>query len=126
MRHALLCTLVLCACGSDKLPYDNASLTLTCQYRQGQCVDFSGLSTADHASASTGCAHRFGTELSMLCPTASRLGTCTIPPTGPDTDVTCSAQAVIAIRYYAPFTADSAQSACSAVTGAVWTPDATP
>jgi hypothetical protein len=125
MRLAIV-GLLFCACSSDKLPCDSAQLSLNCAYRQGQCVDFSGLSTADHSSAASGCDKRFGTEISMLCPTASRLGTCVIPASDPMSDVTCSPQAVISIRYYPPFTAMSAQTACAVVSGAVWTADASP
>jgi hypothetical protein len=110
---------VLSACGGSSANLcDAAQLKLTCQHPNGQCVEFSGLSTSDEQSNASGC-DTSGTP----CPTAGRLGTCNIPPSGARTGVICSPNAVISIRYFAPFAQADAQSACQGVPGAIWTPN---
>jgi hypothetical protein len=111
------------ACGSSHGNCDSALLPVTCRNPNGQCVEFTALSTHDSQSAQAGCVSRGGATIAGSCPTSGRLGSCTIPPDGPGTDVTCSPHATITIRYFAPFTAGDAQSACAGVSGAVWTPN---
>lgn len=120
MRFLVLATLSA-ACAGSPPPQslcDAAQLKLTCQHSNGQCVEFSGLSTSDWQANASGC-----DAAGAPCPTAGRLGTCTIPPMGARTGVTCSPQAVINIRYFAPFARSDAQTACQGVAGATWTPD---
>lgn len=123
MRLALLAFLVAACGGSAANLCDNLQLSLTCQYSNGQCVELTGLSTADQSSSQAGCHSRGGTQLTGLCPTSGRLGTCNIPPTGANTGVSCSPQAVINIRYFAPFQQADAATACHGVVGATWTPN---
>ena len=76
------------ACGGTTGPAaslcDSAQLKLTFRHSNGQCVEFSGLSTSDEQANASGC-DTSGTP----CPTAGRLGTCNIPPSGARTGVTC-------------------------------------
>lgn len=124
MRILLVTMLVsACAGSAPQNLCDSAQLTFTCSYTNGQCVEFTGLSTADRGSASGGCSSRSGTALAGACPTGGRLGTCTIPPTGAHTDVSCSPNGHIDIRYFAPYAQSDAKTACTGVTGAVWTPN---
>ncbi len=123
MRSLLVGLVLAAACGSGgDSDCDGAQLAVSCTNPNGQCVDFTGLSTADQSSAGAGCTRRGGTPLGGSCPTASRLGTCTIPPTGANTDVTCSPHAQIQIRYFDPYTAASAQATCTGGYGAVRAP----
>jgi hypothetical protein len=113
---------LLYACGGSSSSSanlcDSAQLKVTCHHPNGQCVEFSGLSTKDEQANASGC-DTSGTP----CPTAGRLGTCNIPPSGPGTGVACSPAAVINIRYFAPFAEADAQALCNGVSGAVWTPN---
>jgi len=69
---AVWLALVLSGCGSAAASLcDSAQLKLTCQHPNGQCVEFSGLSTSDQQANASGC-DTSGTP----CPTAGRLGTC--------------------------------------------------
>ena len=107
------------ACGgSSSNLCDAAQLKATCRHPNGQCVEFSGLSTADEQANANGC-DTSGTP----CPTAGRLGTCNIPPSGARTGVSCSPKAVINIRYFAPFEQSQANLLCQGVPGATWTPN---
>ena len=118
MRFLLLATLSA-ACSSQPLNLcDSAQLKLTCQHSNGQSVEFSGLSTSDQQANATGC-----DTAGAPCPAAGRLGTCNIPPNGARTGVTCSPNAVINIRYFAPFSQSAAQAACQNVPGTTWTPN---
>ena len=118
MRFFLLATLSAACGGSSPNLCDSAQLKLTCQHSNGQCVEFSGLSTSDQQANATGC-----DATGAPCPTAGCLGTCEIPPTGANTGVTCSPNAVINVRYFAPFRQSDAQMACQGVPGAIWTPN---
>src|SRR5215470_20084063 len=95
----------LLSCGGSSNLCDSAQSSQTCTYSNGQCVRFTGLSTADLHSVRQFCTSNSATQSDSACPTANRLGTCTIPPTGPGTGVTCSPQATIVISYFAPYTA---------------------
>ncbi len=117
-RGAVFLALLSACSGSTASLCDSAELKLTCTHSNGQCVEFSGLSTRDEEANASGC-DPSGTP----CPTAGRLGTCNIPPTGARTGVSCSPNAVINIRYFAPFTQADAQAACQNVPGATWTPN---
>jgi hypothetical protein len=97
---------------------DSAQLKVTCTHSNGQCVEFTGLSTSDEQANASGC-DTTGTP----CPTAGRLGTCNIPPSTPRSGVKCSPSAVINIRYFAPFAQADAQSLCQGIAGATWTPN---
>ena len=122
--------LLASACGGNA-ECDKASLALVCDYSAtaGECVDFAGLSTADSKSAKAGCTTRGGVLGTTACP-AARLGTCSIPPTALNIDVSCSPHGVISAHYLPPpgpglpgFTAATAQQNCTAVKGATFTPD---
>ena len=121
MRILLL--VALAACGQGTNPCDSAQLSFTCSYTNGQCVEFTGLSTADRDSNQTDCATRHGTALNGVCTTTGRLGTCVIPANGQNTGVTCSPSAHISIRYFAPETQSGAQAECTNVVNSVWTPN---
>lgn len=89
----------------------------------GQCVDFSQLSSVDLASLPTYCAGFGGQFGSVPCSSASRIGTCNVPPASPNTGVNCSPSGVILERYYSPkYTLETAQSACAGVPGTIFTP----
>jgi hypothetical protein len=106
------------ACGGSGNLCDSAQLKTTCRFPNGQCVEFSGLSTADEQANANGC-----DTTGAPCPTAGRLGTCNLPPSTPRSGVSCSPHAVILIRYFSPFAQADAQSLCQGVAGAVWTPN---
>ena len=118
----MLClALLVGACGSSKNLCDTAQLSYTCGYHNGQCVEFTGLSTADLDSIQAFCAQHNGNVITGPCPTAGREGTCDDPPGDPNSGVTCSPHAVIEIRYFPPFDAANAQSLCNNIHG-TWTP----
>jgi hypothetical protein len=118
MLRWLAIAAVLCACGGS--PCDHASLSGVCTNPNGQCVEFSGLTTQDEASSQSFCVEHQGQWGTALCPTANRLGTCQL--TGAQaTAVNCSPSAVVNIRYFSPFDAADAQRLCLGVPG-VWTP----
>ena len=119
MRFVFL-VVFLVACGGRSSPStcDSAQYKVTCHNSNGQCVEFSGLSTSDWRANAAGC-----DTAGMPCPTAARLGTCNIPPTGARTNVNCSPNALINIRYFPPFAQNEAQRACQDVPGATWTPN---
>ncbi len=123
MRFVFL-VVFLVACGGSSSPTpapstcDSAQFKVTCHNSNGQCVEFSGLSTSDLRANAAGC-DTAGTP----CATTGRLGTCNIPPTGARTNVHCSPNASINIRYFPPFSQNEAQTACQDVTGATWTPN---
>src|SRR5262245_54694184 len=100
------------------------TLTGTCTNGAvGQCVDFAGLGTSDAESVQNACENRNGTWGDALCPSAGRVGTCTIPATDPNTDVFCSPNATIQLRYYAPhYDLAKAQAACAGAPGTTFTP----
>lgn len=112
--------LFLAACGGSLC--DGAQNAVTCQNPNGQCVEFTGLSTSDQRSVTFQCTNNRGATISGACPTGGRLGTCVIPPSTPNSGVTCSPHGNIAIRYFAPFEAGNAQTLCTGVGGA-WTPN---
>ncbi len=118
MRIFALTILIAACSGSPSNPCDSAQLSLACSYMTGECVEFTGLSTEDHYTTQAGCRARSGTELTGSCPTAGRLGTCIIPPTG---SVTCSPSGHVAIRFFAPFTQAGAKTACDGIAGSTWT-----
>ncbi|HEY2029016.1 MAG TPA: hypothetical protein VGH20_07380 [Myxococcales bacterium] len=130
MTKAMLAAAVLlcAACGNGDC--DKASLSGTCSYPTAlaQCVEFSGLSTADSRSAATACANRGGTWNGAPdgggspCSTAGEVGVCVLPPTTPSIDITCSPNGVVHEHFFAPTTAASAQQTCSAIKGATFTP----
>jgi hypothetical protein len=116
------------ACGGNA-ECDKASLAGVCDYGTSgsACVDFSGLSTADSKSAQARCAIRGGVWGTGPCPTGG-VGTCNLPPTAANIDISCSAHGVIIAHYYggtAPsaFTTATAQATCAAVKGATFTAD---
>jgi hypothetical protein len=121
--RGLASVILLAACGGAPNLCNTAQLSFTCRNNNGQCVEFTGLSTHDSNSAESQCNFNRGTQLQGSCPTDARLGTCVIPNDTPNSGVTCSPNGQIAIRYFAPYTATSAQSACNTVPGAVWTPN---
>ena len=115
---------LLAGCGGTAAATcDSAQLSTTCKQENGQCVEFSGLSSADNKSVSTNCTVTHGVVISGLCDTANRVGTCVIPAEGRNTGVTCSPNGHIAIRFFSPFSAADAQTQCQAVAGATWTPN---
>ena len=121
---SLLCLLAVAACSSSTSPScDSSPGTLggVCSIpNAGQCVDFAGLGTSDQQSAEAGCQ---GTWVSTPCTADGRIATCRIPPLGPNTNVHCSANAVIELRYYSSrYTLEQAQTLCNGVPGAVFTP----
>jgi hypothetical protein len=112
----------LAACGGAPNLCDTAQLSVICKNPNGQCVEFTGISTHDSNAAESQCNFNRGTETHEPCATAGRVGTCVIPNDTPNSSVTCSPNGHIAIRYFAPFSAASAQSLCNGVSG-VWTPN---
>jgi hypothetical protein len=121
----LAASLAACGGGSSPAPSlcDLAQLSYTCGNPNGQCVEFTGLSTADRNSVQSGCTSHGGTAVAGACTTSGRIGTCVIPTTTPNSGVTCSPSGHIAIRYFAPFTADQAKGLCDGVSGSNWTPN---
>jgi hypothetical protein len=92
--------------------------------RAGQCVDFANLGTSDLASAELGCVNRGGRWVPEACPATDRIGSCQIPPSGPDTDVACSPEATILLRYLAPrYDLAKAMAACAGAPGTTFTPN---
>jgi hypothetical protein len=115
------------ACGANP-ECDNQAFAGVCNYPAGaECVEFAGLSTADSMSADGGCVTRGGTWGDAGCPTAAEVGSCSIPPTATNIDITCSPKATIVAHYYsnavpdAGFTTATAQASCAAVKGGVFT-----
>jgi|GEM_PF-1343304 len=99
------------------------TLTGTCNVPSaGQCVDFANLSALDAASLPGYCAGFGGTWGSTPCSATNRVGSCKVPPGG-NTGVNCSPNGSVLERYYGSnYTQASAQTACGAVPGTVFTP----
>jgi hypothetical protein len=113
-----------CGSGSTQAACDSANLAGMCNVGSlGQCSDFTGLSTSDRNSVQAFCTANRGDWEAATCATSGRLGTCTIPAEGPNTRITCSPNATVNIRYFAPYTADQAKGLCDGVTGSHWTPN---
>ncbi len=90
----------------------------------GQCVDFTNLGNSDLASAEHGCISRGGTWGTDACPMTERIGSCQIPPSDPNTDVTCSPDATILLRYFSPrYDLTKAMAACAGAPGTIFTPN---
>jgi hypothetical protein len=124
----LLCgAFLLCAIGCGNDGCDDKLLAVTCLYADaGTCVDFTNLSTHDQSSSQRQCLIRGGLFDAGVCPAAARLGTCSIPPSTPNDDISCSPKGVVDVRYYASPKfpdADAAVSACSAIRDAGFTPN---
>jgi hypothetical protein len=125
-RVSLLLVLLAAACGGHNSGCDSANLSATCQIVSvGQCVEYSGLATVDASDVQSFCTTHSGDWSTAVtsCTTAGRLGSCKIPAEGPNTEISCSPNAIVDIRYFSPYTAQSAQDACDGVSGAVWTPN---
>ena len=99
------------------------TLTGTCDVpAAGQCVDFANLAAVDAASLPAYCAGFDGTWSSTPCSATNRVGSCKVPPGG-KTGVKCSSTATILERYYGSnYSQETAQTACGAVAGTVFTP----
>jgi len=119
------------ACGGNP-ECDTKALAGVCDYSDAggaECVEFSGLSTADSKSADGGCTTRGGTWGTAACATAAEVGRCSIPHTATNIDIICSPNGVITAHYYsnvvpgAGFTTATAQASCAAVAGGVFTPN---
>jgi hypothetical protein len=124
----LLAFLTLAGCfGSDGPACDSSPGTLggTCvTSAAGQCVDFAKLGTTDLASVKRNCTNLGGTWSDTACPTAQRIGTCTIPPTDPRSAITCSPDATLQLRYYPPqYDLAKAMTACAGAAGTTFTPN---
>jgi len=134
----LLVAMACASCGGAVAPRGTstatANVSVACDSRPGtlsgicnvpsagQCVDFSQLSSVDLAPLPTYCAGFGGQFGPVPCSTASRIGTCNVPPTGPHTGVHCSPNGVILEHYYPPrYTLESAQAACADVPGTLFT-----
>jgi hypothetical protein len=114
----LVLGLIVCAaCGNTEC--DTAAFAGVCNYGTtgGECVEFTGLSTADSKSASAGCANRGGVwdAGAGTCAAAAEVGVCDLPPTAPNIDIGCSPKGVIHAHFYQPFTLQTAQQTCSQV-----------
>lgn len=72
------------------------------------CIDYSG-SAATVAGIQQGCSQSMGTYQSSACPTANRVGRCTLP--------NGTAQLTQTASYYAPATTEQVMAACSAIMG---------
>jgi hypothetical protein len=126
MRFLALAMLFACSGAAPPAadPCDSAQLPFACNlHSNGACREFTGLSTADRNWTQSVCERVGGTALIAACATASRLGTCNMPPTGANTWVSCSPHAQILTRYFAPYTQADAQTECNDVPGATWTPN---
>jgi hypothetical protein len=119
--------LVISACGNADC--DKASLSLVCDYIPtggAECVEFSRLSTADSKSANAACITRGGNPDAGVC-AAGDIGTCSLPNNASNIDIGCSPNGVITAHYYAGtppngFSTASAQTSCTSVKGATFTP----
>jgi hypothetical protein len=90
----------------------------------GQCVEFSALGATDLQTTMSLCAQETGQWRTTACPTANRIGTCTIPPTDPGTMIACSPNAIILERYFPPqYDLTKAMNQCAAVAGTTFTPN---
>ncbi len=108
--------------GCDSTP---GNLTGTCNLisAHGQCVEWTGLGTSDQNSLKTFCATNAGTWGDSPCTTATRIGSCAIPPTDPGLGIHCSPSAVTNLHYFSNnYTLDSAKALCDGVAGTTWTP----
>lgn len=72
------------------------------------CISYTGTS-ATMSAIQQGCTSGMGTYQSTDCPTANRVGRCTLP--GGNAELTQTA------NYYAPTTAEQAMAACTAIMG---------
>jgi len=124
----VLVVLALAACSSpssNSTCESSGKLGGTCaNTTAGQCVDFTNLGNSDVASAEQGCVSRGGTWGPDACPTTGRIGSCQIPPNDPNTDVTCSPDATILLRYSSPrYDLAKAMAACAGAPGTIFTPN---
>ena len=123
-------SLLAFACGSNDL-CDTKQLSRICDYGTSgaECVQFSGLSTNDFNSSGSACVVRGGNPDAGSCP-AGAVGSCSIPHTASNIDVTCSPTGVIVAHYYASagaglagFTTATAQQNCQQIPDAGFTPN---
>jgi hypothetical protein len=90
----------------------------------GQCVEFTGLGATDLQTTMNLCAQEGGEWRDTACPTANRIGTCTVPPSDPGTMIACSPNAVILEHYFPPqYDLAKAMTQCASVAGATFTPN---
>jgi hypothetical protein len=124
MMRMLAAALLLGALGCGNPACDSKLFAVTCTYPPdaGECVDFMNLSTNDQTGTQNHCLSRGGVYDAGPCTAAGRLGTCRIPPTTPNADVSCSPIGIIDIRYYGSFIG-SPQQACADVPDASFTPN---
>ncbi|MFO0561293.1 MAG: hypothetical protein U0269_24960 [Polyangiales bacterium] len=83
----------------------------SCQANSGGvtfCIDYTG-SAATMAGIQQGCSQSMGTYQASACPTANRVGRCTLP--------NGSAQLTQTASYYAPMTSADVMAACTAIMG---------
>ena len=123
---ALLSIFAACGGTSTTSSCDTAAISLVCSIPSaGQCVEYTGLSTADSKNVTNFCNSNSGAVGTAACTASGRVGTCTIPPTTPNTEINCSPNGTVTIRYYPPRyqTASDAQSICSTVSGSAFTPN---
>src|SRR5450432_3371876 len=123
---ALLSIFAACGGSSSNSACDSAALALVCSLPgAGQCVEYTGLSTADSKSVTNFCTANNGSVGTAACTASGRVGTCTIPTSTPNSQISCSPGATITIRYFPPKyqTASDAQAICSTVTGSNFTPN---
>lgn len=123
---AITAFLALCSAGCGNSGCDDKLYAVTCTYPPtfGQCVDFTGLSTADQTNTQNECLARGGNFDAGVCTASGRLGTCSIPWATPNDDLGCSPKATVLIRYYPSGTftgADAAVSACAEIPDAGFT-----
>jgi hypothetical protein len=127
LRHVVPCLLALAAssgCRTARCDASGATIASCDISSAGQCVDFSGLRKTDETTQSELCTSYGGTWGSTPCPTAGRLGSCSLPPAqAAGGGLSCSSGATILERYYPPNeTAARAQGQCANVPGTTWTP----
>jgi hypothetical protein len=123
MRRYLILLAALASCGGSPSvnQCDTAQLAFQCHVTQvDQCVEFTGLSTADSHSANDFCDSLHGFFGDIACSSDDRVGSCVIPPATPSAKISCSPAATITVRYFPPLATAQARASCEALPGAVF------
>jgi hypothetical protein len=124
MDRYLVLLAMLASCGGLSADCDTAQLAFQCHVLEfEQCVEFTGLSTADSRAASDFCDAKHGTFGNIACATEGRIGTCVLPSATPAVNISCSPAATITVRYFPPFATSDARASCAQTPGSVFSPN---